>query len=232
MSNPTRRAHTCAAHAEGELLQQQLCCLQGCGPKGRSSSQGRAPWKPAQIPSAPQCPGDTQGCIPKLCPEGAALGSHQPDPEPRAGVGDTCTTLPLPPMAQKQLIYNRATLQSPVILLFLGMEWGHFYPERFHPAPHFSFTVLGQKTIFSSSAQTQNFQFRLGLVSTAVIFKASKKDEEWPMVLLIWAILNWRGQTKVSLFIFKAPIQIASIQLQIISRSVTPTDKQYRKENS
>lgn len=69
-----------------------------------------------------QSPGDTQGCIPKLCPEGAALGSHQPDPGLTAGVGDTCTTLSLSPVTQKYLIYNRATLQSPAILLFLGMD--------------------------------------------------------------------------------------------------------------
>lgn len=112
-SSPT--GHTLVALSEEELM--QLWSFQGCGPKARKRAEAGhragAPWKPAQIPPPPpQVPGEPQGCVPKPCPEAAALGSHQPDPELGAlqdlpnKQGNTSTTLPLPPTAQKPLIHN------------------------------------------------------------------------------------------------------------------------------
>lgn len=181
------------------------------------------------MPPPPQVLCEPQGCVPKPCPEAAGLTSYQPDPElgalqdlPNWSGGTSVqlclyhlwlrntwfTTEPLCNLQSFFLLCKRnkatSTLRGPSIAAPLS---------------------LGRKTVLSQSAQTYNIQFLLDLVSIAVIFKVSKKDEEWLRVVLIWTILNWKGQTKVSLSILKASIQIAPIQLQIISQNVTPTEK-------
>lgn len=195
----------------------------------RSSWQCRAPWKPAQIPPAPES-WPYSGLYSQTLPWGSSTwfppAWSRPEGWSRghlySSVSATCGSEIADLQQSHSAISShsafsengvRPHLHSTLPLIWVSVSWG-------------------QNAFFSLSAQTQYFQFRLDHLSTAVIFKASKKDEEWLGVLLIWAILNWRGQTKVSLFILKAHIQIASIQHQIISQSVTPTEKQYPKENS
>lgn len=179
----------------------------------RSSSQCRAPGKPAQIPPAPESWGYS-GLYSQTLPGGSS--TWLPAAWPRAehwrrghlynSVSATCGSETADLQQSHSANSSHSAFKGNGVRLLLHST-----------LPPISVSVsLGQNTIFSSSAQTQNFQFRWDHVSTAV--KASKKDEEWLRVLAIWAILNWRGQAKVSPFIFKAPIQIASIQHQIISQ--------------
>lgn len=154
---------------EAELV--QLCSLQRPGQAmSWSSSQDRSSLASHHHKSCTSlCCLSQQHLAPTSTT--CSCGSMRP---PRLQPGNTCTTLPLPPVAQKPELQLKHSTTSRHSFFFFMYKWSE---DNWGP-PVAAPVSLRQKTVFSQSGLTYKVQFHSDLVSTAVIFSVWK---EWRM---------------------------------------------------